>query len=182
MLVTPGVPLRLQVRAVERPVVKVAKINLPPKPKTKKSKRAKVAAMELKTKLRRRAHHYRVLAAIAELIPRDADVDGHAKGTLRDEDIVGHARGVSGKDVIRALMHWQRWRVLWLWWKGARTRDIRFDRGLVEKILATWAEEPRKVLDLLREHRAQREAVAPWPRVPREGIQVVNATGDQLTA
>lgn len=164
----------MQVKAVERPavqprpVVKAAEVNLPPKPKPQKSKRSKLEAHELKTKLRRRAHHYRVLAAIAELIPSAADVDGHAKGTLRDKDIAGHATGVSGKDVVRAFMYWQRWRVLWLWWKGKKTRDIRFDRGLVEKILATWAEEPEKVLDILRPHKAEREAIAPWPRVPRD--------------
>lgn len=159
MLAQRGVPLRRQVNAFERPA---GKINLPPKPR--KSKRAKVARMAQETLLRRRAEHFRVLAAIAELLPRDADVDGRATGTVTERDIAATA-GTSRKAVTRALLHWQSWRVLWIYRKGSMTRDIRFQRAVVEEVLATRAADPRKVVALLFAHQARRKAEAPWPRV-----------------
>ena len=57
--------------------------------------------------------------------------------------------------------------MLWIYWHGARTRDIRFERAVVEEVLATRAADPRKVVALLSGHKAAREAIAPWPRAPK---------------
>lgn len=122
--------------------------------------KAKLAKVAQETLLRRRAEHFRFLGTIAELLPREADIDGHAKDMLNTRELAAHA-GVSGKAVTRALQHWQRWRVLWLYWKGSRTRDIRFERRVVEDILTLRATEPRKVVSLLKTHRKHREEVAP---------------------
>lgn len=128
----------------------------------KTSKASKMASIAQETLLRRRGEHFLILGAIAELIPRDADVDGRAAGTLSDRDISRHA-GVSGKAVVRALLHWQRWRVLWIYWKSSRVRDIRFERAIVEEALATRAANPRKAVAFLTAHKAAREAIAPIP-------------------
>jgi len=112
---------------------------------------------------RRRVEHFRVLAAIADRFPKDSDIDGRASGAVSVAELAKRA-GVSGKAVGRALKHWQQWRVLWVHW---RREQIRFERTLVEILLAAWADNPRSVASLLQEHRAKREAAAPQPRVPK---------------
>lgn len=121
-------------------------------------RKAKVAKVAQETLLRRRAEHFRILGTIAELLPREADIDGHAKGTLNTRELAAHA-GVSGKAVTRAFQHCYRWRVFWLRWQG-RNIEIRFERRVVEEILAAQA-EPRKVGRLLVAHKKHREEVAP---------------------
>lgn len=123
----------------------------------------KLARAEIETMRRRRVEHFRVLAAIAERFPKDADVNGRAGGAVSVAELAKRA-GVSGKAVGRALKHWQQWRVLWIHW---RREQIRLERNLVENLLAAWADDPRGVTLLLQEHRAKREAAAPWPRVPK---------------
>lgn len=120
---------------------------------------AKLAKVAREILLRRRAEHFRILGAIAELLPRSADIDGRAMGTLNGRELAAHA-GVSGKAVVRAFQHWYRWRVLWLFWKGHRTLEFRFERRVVEDILTTRATEPRKVVALLVAHRKHSEEVA----------------------
>jgi len=129
-------------------------------PTTSPRRNAKLAHAEIKTMRRRRIEHFRVLGAITELLPRSADIDGRATGTLRVAELVAHA-GVSNKAVDRSLRHWREWRVLWLFWKGDRVWDVRFERAVVEALLTTWATSPQRVGRLLLEHRRQREAVAP---------------------
>lgn len=123
-----------------------------------------LAKEELKTLLRRRAEHFRVLAAIAELFPRDVDINGQASGAVSVSEFAQRA-GVSRKAVGRALKYWQQWRVLWVHW---RREQIRFERTVVESVLAAWANGPRRVAALLHEHRAKRETAAPWPCVPKK--------------
>jgi hypothetical protein len=130
----------------------------------------KFAKEELKTLLRRRAEHFRVLAAVTDLLPKIADADGQASGAASAAELAKRA-GVSGKAVNRALRHWQRWRVLWIHW---RRGQIRFERTVVEKVLAAWTNDPHGVASLLHKHRAKREGAAPRPRVPKTpSIQIV---------
>jgi len=68
----------------------------------------KLARTEIETMQRRRVEQFKVLSAIAHLVP---DVEGRASGTLHVEGIATSA-GVSRKAVGRALEHWRRWRVL----------------------------------------------------------------------
>ncbi len=77
----------------------------------------KLAKVEMETLQRRRAEQLRVLGAIAELLPRSADTDGRAIGTLRVGNLTAHA-GVSNKAVDRSLRHWREWRGLWLFLEG----------------------------------------------------------------
>jgi hypothetical protein len=136
---------------------------------------------EIETLLCRRSEHFRVLTAIAEQCPNDLDIDGRASGTVSVAELAKRA-GVSGKAVGRALKHWQQWRVLWIHW---RREQIRFERPVVESLLAAWANDPRGLAFLLRKHRAKREAAAPWPRVPKtpcvEGPQVAETALGEKT-
>jgi hypothetical protein len=50
--------------------------------------------------------------------------------------------------------------------KGGRVWDVRFERAVVETLLAAWASSPRGVGRLLLEHRRRLEVVA--PRTKRE--------------
>src|SRR6516165_6943525 len=98
----------------------------------------KLAAVERQTLLRRREEHFRVLRAIAEMLPTRGDhqeVDGRARGCLAARELAAYA-GVSGKAVDRALQHWLRWRVLWVRWRGRQSWEIRFDRAVVGEVLA----------------------------------------------
>lgn len=128
-------------------------------------KKATLAKTAQQTLLRRRAERYRILCAIVELIPRNTDIDGCAKGTLNCNELAAHV-GVSGKAVIRALQHSYRWRVFWLHWKGQRNIEIRFERQVVEGILTAQVTEPRKVGRILVAHKKHREEVA-----PRRGLE-----------
>lgn len=122
----------------------------------------KLVRTEIETMQRRRVEQFQVLSAIAQLVP---DVDGRASGTLRVEGIAISA-GVSRKAVGRSLEHWRRWRVLWLFWKGDRVWDVRFDRSVVDALLVASKVSSRDVGQLLIKHKTQREAVAPRP-VPK---------------
>lgn len=124
-------------------------------PAERKKARAEQA---LETKRRWRTESWRIMVAIAELVPKNADVDGCAKGNLNVNELAARV-GVSKKGTIRALTHWHHWRVLWLRWQG-RNIEIRFERQVLERILAAQA-EPRKVGSLLVAHRKRREEVAP---------------------
>jgi hypothetical protein len=126
----------------------------------------KLSSAERETVLRRRSEHFRVLQAIAEMVPGDNDADGRAKGCLTVRQLTAHA-GVSGKAVDRGLQHWRRWRVLWLGWRGQGNLEIRFERAVVEGLLAAWARDPHSVVPLLSARRAKRESRAPWPSVPK---------------
>ena len=132
---------------------------------TSSKRSAKRTRVEIDAMVRQRIEHLRVLAAIAEVFPRDADVAGHATGTLGEVGLAAPA-GVSRKAVARALKYWQRWRVLWLYWKGHRVWDVRFERAVVEAILLASANSPRDVVRMLMEHKRRREALAPTP-VPK---------------
>jgi hypothetical protein len=125
----------------------------------------KLAKVEMDTLQRRRAEHFRVLGAIPELLPRSADTDGRAVGTLHVAELAAQA-GVSNKAVGRALEHWRRWRVLWLFWKGGRVWDVRFERSVVDALLVASKVSPRDVGQLLVKHKRQREVAAPM-RVPK---------------
>jgi len=109
----------------------------------------------------RQVECFRVLAAVAALLPPTADTNGRAPGTLGVAEFSSVA-SVSRKTTARALRHWQNWRVLWLFWKGHRVWDVRFERTVVEAILAAKENSPRELGRLLKEHRRQREAIAPW--------------------
>lgn len=50
---------------------------------------------------------------------------------------------------------------------SSKTRPKTKERAVVEEVLAARAEGPRKVVALLSWHKAKREAIAPWPRVPK---------------
>lgn len=132
-------------------------------PRTKPPQRSpKLARTEIETMQRRRVEQFKVLSAIAQLV---LDVDGRASGTLCVEGMATSA-GVSRKAVGRSLEHWRRWRVLWLFWKGDRVWDVRFERSVVDALLAASKVSPRDVGQLLTKHKSQREAVAPRP-VPK---------------
>jgi hypothetical protein len=118
----------------------------------------KLALTEIETMQRRRVEQFKVLSAIAQL-------DGRASGTLCVEGIATSAC-VSRKAVGRSLEHWRRWRVLWLFWKGDRVWDVRFQRSVADALLAVSRVSPRDVCQLLIKHKSQREAVAPRP-VPK---------------
>jgi|HubBroStandDraft_6_1064221.scaffolds.fasta_scaffold403208_2 hypothetical protein len=85
---------------------------------------------------RRRAEGLRVLAAIHAAVPRADDLEGRACGIVAVLTVAERAH-VSGKAVARALRHWQSWRVFWLWWKGSRNWEVRFERRVVEELLST---------------------------------------------
>jgi len=138
-------------------------VNVKPNSYTPPRRSSKPSRAEIETMQRRRVEHFRVLAAIADRFPKDSDIDGRASGAVSVAELAKRA-GVSGKAVGRALKHWQQWRVLWVHW---RREQIRFERTLVEILLAAWADNPRSVASLLQEHRAKREAAAPQPRVPK---------------
>jgi hypothetical protein len=138
-------------------------VNVKPDSLTPARRSPKLARADIETMQRRRVEQFRVLAAVADRFPKDADTAGRASGTVSAAELAKRA-GVSGKAVSRALKHWQKWRVLWVHW---RREQIRFERVLVETLLAAWADNPRTVASLLQEHRAKREAEAPQPRVPK---------------
>ena len=77
-----------------------------------------------------------MLNAINGMIPRAEDLDGRACGTVAVLRVAERAH-VSGKAVARALRHWQSWRIFWLWWKGKRNWEVRFERRVVEELLST---------------------------------------------
>jgi hypothetical protein len=125
---------------------------------------SKLAHTEIETMQRRRVEQFKVLDAIAQLV---LDVDGRASGTLCVEGIATSA-GLSRKAVGRSLEHWRRWRVLWLFWKGDRVWDVRFERSVVDALLVVSKVSPRDVGQLLIKHKNQREAAAPRaiPKTP----------------
>jgi hypothetical protein len=131
----------------------------------------KLSQVEIETMQRRHVEQFCVLAAIIELLPRSEDTKGRATGTLRVAELTARA-GVSGKAVDRSLGHWRRWRVLWLFWKGDHVWHVRFERAVVETLLATRTTSPGQVGRLLTEHRRHREAVAPRrPKLVTELVQ-----------
>jgi hypothetical protein len=85
---------------------------------------------------RRRAEGIRVLAAVHAAVPRAGDLEGRACGIVAVLTVAERAH-VSGKAVARALRHWQSWRIFWLWWKGRRNWEVRFERKVVEELLST---------------------------------------------
>ena len=100
------------------------------------AKSRRVQAQAIKTAKRRRVEGVRVLAAVNTMIPKSEDVDGGARGTVAVIELASNAQ-VSGKAVARALRHWQTWRIFWLWWKGKRNWEVRFERRAVEELLST---------------------------------------------
>jgi hypothetical protein len=140
-------------------------MNAKPNPRTPPRRSPKLARTEVETIQRRRIEQFRALAAITEMLPRSEDHDGRATGTLRVAELAARA-GISNKAASRSLNHWREWRVLWLFWKGGRVWDARFERAVVESLLATWTTSPRGVGQLLVKHRKQRESLVPRP-VPK---------------
>jgi hypothetical protein len=69
-------------------------------------------------------------------------------------EIATRAR-VSGKAASRAPSHWRNWRVFWLWWRGKRNWEVRFERKVVEELLATPAQG---IGAFLLAHKCRREA------------------------
>jgi hypothetical protein len=116
----------------------------------------KLRLVALETAKRRRAEGILVLEAIRGMIPCTGDVDGRACGTVAVLDVAARAR-VSGKAAARALTHWRNWRVVWLWWRGKRNCEVRFERKVVEELLAT---PPRGIGAFLLAHKRRREAEA----------------------
>jgi hypothetical protein len=156
-------------------------VNVKPNSYTPSRRSSKPSRAEIETMQRRRVEHFRVLAAIADRFPKDADTAGRVSGAVSVAELAKRA-GVSGKAVGRALKHLQQWRVLWVHW---RREQIRFERPVVESLLAAWANDPRSVASLLQEHRAKREAAAPWPRVPKTpcvGVPQVAETAQEEKA
>lgn len=120
------------------------------------SKSRKLQLVALETMRRRRAEGILVLAAINEMIPRTGDVEGRACGTVRVLDVAACAP-VSGKSATRALMHWRNCRVFWVWWRGKRTWEVRFEGRVVAELLST---PPREIGAFLLAHKRRREAEA----------------------
>jgi hypothetical protein len=149
-----------------------------PNSNTSPRRSGKLARAEIETMRRRRAEHFRVLAAIAERFPKASDIDGRVGGVVSGAELAQRA-DISRKAVGRALKYWQQWRVLWVHW---RREQIRFDRTVVESLLVGWANDPRSVALLLRKHRAKREAAAPWPRVPKTPLIGLSQTIERASA
>jgi hypothetical protein len=99
-----------------------------------KTRRLRLQAMESAS--RRRAEGLQVLAAVNGMIRPEHDIDGRARGTVAVLEVASSAQ-VSDKAASRALRHWQSWRVFWLWWKGKRNWEVRFERRVVEELLST---------------------------------------------
>jgi hypothetical protein len=119
-----------------------------------KARRLRLQAME--SARRRRAEGLQVLAAVNGMIRSEDDIDGRACGTVAVLEVASNAQ-VSGKAASRALRHWQSWRVFWLWWKGKRNWEVRFERRVVEELLST----PRHAIGaFLVAHKRRREAEA----------------------
>jgi hypothetical protein len=117
---------------------------------------------------RRRAEYFRVLAGIAELLRPSSDTNGCVSGSLSTVDLAAHA-GVSRKATKRALGHWRQWRVLWIYWKGNRVWEIRFQRPIVERLLWAWKDSPRELGGMLIAHQRERMELAP-ARVPKTSV------------
>lgn len=117
---------------------------------------------------RRTDERFRTLRAIAELIPLNTDVDGHAAGTLTVKDIARRAI-VSHVAVRRALAFWSRQRVVCSRRQDSagRIQEIKFERAVIEGILGALASDLSKVKLFIAAHKAKREAIAPWPRAPK---------------
>ena len=149
-------------------------MNAKPQSKIHTGSRPKLTRSQVEANRQRRLECLRVLAAVALLLPSIADANGRAAGTLGVAEL-SSAASVSRKAAARALRHWQRWRVLWIFWKGHRVWDVRFERAVVEAILAAEDKSPWELGRLLTEHRRQREAVAPWnaPKTPVEAAPTV---------
>jgi hypothetical protein len=120
------------------------------------SKSGKLRLVAVETTKRRRAEGVRVLDAINGMIPRTGDVDGRAGGIVGVLELAARA-GVSGKAAARALAHWRNWRVLWLWWKGKRYWEVRFERSVLDDLLST---PPSGIGAFLLAHKRRREAEA----------------------
>jgi hypothetical protein len=114
---------------------------------------------------RRRVEYFRVLAGITELLRPSSDTNGCANGSLSTIDLAAHA-DVSRKAIKRALEHWRQWRVLWIYWKGNRVWEVRFQRSIVEGLLWAWKNSPREVGRMLIAHQRQRMELVPG-RVPK---------------
>jgi hypothetical protein len=98
------------------------------------------------------------------------DVANHAPpstGRIRMAEIAARV-GISHKAAVAALMHWRRWRVLWVRSRGSGVWEVRFDRAVVERLLDAFARSPADVDRVMEEHRRRREIVAPWafPKTP----------------
>ena len=117
-----------------------------------KARRLRLQAIE--TPRRRRAEGLRVLAAVNRMIRPKDDIDGRARGTVAVLEVANSAQ-VSGKAASRALSHWRNCRIFWLWWKGKRNWEVRFERRVVEELLST----PQPAIGaFLVAHRRRREA------------------------
>jgi hypothetical protein len=99
------------------------------------SKKLKVRLAAIETMKRRRTQGLQVLAAIEAMVPRGEDVDGRACGIVSVLAAAARA-GVSGKATARAIGHWRNCRVFWLWWRGKRNWEVRFERRVVEDLLS----------------------------------------------
>jgi hypothetical protein len=137
-------------------------MNAKPSPRTPPRRSAKLARVQVETTQRRRVEQFQALSAISEMLPKSADKDGRATGTLRVAELAARA-GISNKAASRSLNHWREWRVLWLFWKGDRVWDVRFERAVVESLLAAWVTAPRRVGQLLIKHRKYREDLVARP-------------------
>lgn len=140
-------------------------MNVKPDSCTSARRSPKLSRAEIETIQRRRVEHFRVLKAVTELLEPTGAPDGCVTGTLSEFELSVRT-GVSRKAAARSMRHWREWRVLWLWCKGGRVWDVRFERAVVDPLLAAWGSSPRTVGRMLIEHRRKREAIAPR-RVPK---------------
>jgi hypothetical protein len=102
----------------------------------------------------KRSTRFAVLAAVANHVPPTT-------GRIATADVAARA-GVSRKATVAALMHWRRWRVLWVRSRGSGIWEVRFDRPVVERLLDAFARTPADVNRVMEEHRRQRELASPW--------------------
>lgn len=110
-----------------------------------------------------RANLFRVLGAVAALIPSSGDADGSAAGILAVADIAEYTR-LSRSKVRAALTRFQTWRVLWVKHRAGEV-EIRFQRQVAVGLLAAQKVAPLEVKLLMAAHRGKREKVAPCQRI-----------------
>ena len=142
-------------------------MKIVPAVKTARSTRPKpisLAKTKAPTTGHRRRDAFAALRVISEMLPRSADIDGHAQGNLSVKQVAA-AAGVSNKASARAFRFWRAFRVLWLAWRGKGVWEVRFDRQVVDHFIEMPAVTSGEVHKALMAHRQQRQAVAPWKRI-----------------
>ena len=123
-----------------------------------------------------RANLFRVLGAVAAMIPLSGDADGHAAGVLAVAQIAEHTR-LSRSRVRAALTHFQIWRVLWVKYRAGEV-EIRFQRQVAVGLLAAQKVCPLEVKRFMQAHREKRERVAPYQE--REAVSPAATIGVPL--